>query len=88
MLIMSVLMAIAIAFTVPDASPDRLKLLVGLPLMVFALGVGRALIRAAYVGFHARRRFARLEARTLAGETITCAEIDEPIPIRPPKWLG
>ena len=87
-LVLSILMAIALAVTVADSNPSRLKLLAGLPLTLMALGLVRALIRAGYVAFHARRRFAQLESRTLAGEHITCAEIDEPFPIRPPKWLS
>jgi len=87
-LIVSILMAIALAVTLPDSNPSRLKLLVGLPLTLVALGLLKAIIRATYVALHARRRFAQLESRTLAGECITCAEIDEPFPIRPPKWLS
>jgi len=85
--IMAVLMAIALVFTLKQDNPSRLKLLVGLPGIVVALGLLRAILRAGHVAIHARRRFAQLEARTLAGEVITCAEIDEPFPIRPPSWL-
>jgi hypothetical protein len=88
MLVLSILMAIAIALTAPSSNPSRLKLIVVLPLVLLGLGLGRAIIRSTYVAIHARRRFAKLESRTLAGESITCAEIDEPFPIRPPKWLG
>jgi hypothetical protein len=59
-----------------------------LPSVLVVLGLARALIRAAYVGIHARRRLAKLESRTLAGEVITCSEIDEPFPVRPPKWTS
>ena len=87
MLLMSILMAIALAVTVADSNPSRLKLIVWLPLALLSFALGRAIIRAMYVSIHAQRRFAQLEARTVAGESITCAEIDEPFPIRPPKWL-
>ena len=88
MLLLSILMAVALAVTLAGSNPNRSKLLVGLPLTLLGLGLGRAIIKTAYVAIRARRRFARLELRTLAGESITCAEIDEPIPIRSPKWLS
>ena len=86
-LILALLMAIALGVTVEESNPNRIGLLIGLPVTLIVLAILRASFRCAFVAVRARKRFAQLEARTLAGEVITCAEIDEPFPIRPPAWL-
>lgn len=63
---------------------DTAPLLILALLMAIALGVTLEENNPV----RARKRFAQLEARTFAGEVITCAEIYEPSPIRPPTWLS
>ena len=86
-LILALLMAIALSITLEESNPNRIGVLIGLPGTLIVLAILRATIRCAFVAVRARKGFAQLEARTLAGEAITCAEIDEPFPIRPPAWL-
>ena len=86
-IVMGGLLAIGLAISLEGDDPKRLQLLWTLPLVLFGFGLLWATLRFLRLATPARKRLAQLEARTLAGESVSCAEFEEPSPIRMPSWL-
>ena len=85
--VMSGLLAMGLAISLEGSDPKRLQLFRALPFVLFGFGLLWAVLRFLRLAIPGRRRLVQLEARTLAGESVSCAEFEEPSPIRMPRWL-
>jgi hypothetical protein len=85
--LLAIAMWVALMMALDARISTQNGLIWGLPCSLLVLCLGISLSQIAYLSRHARKRLRDLEARTLRGESISCAEFDLPHPIRLPIWL-